>query len=360
MPGKLKTRADRLCTDLRSVLETMPEGYLLPSTREIQKKYSVSRRVVFAALNQMKKEKLISIVPKVGVFSTGTLCRKRGALVHLCLPEYPSRWQFSFLEELERFSTRSGLVHYRKRLYNGEKSSYVQALESNCDAAAVIAAGRDITPDELRGLLNYPHPLLFISKHLEELPINSIAMNDHICGVLAAEYLLEKGHRQLGVLICEPHLYGTYMIADMFNHVVKCAGASCVMIDCKMKPEQLPQQAAFDTILPFLEQEKLMFTALFVINDTAAPGVLRACRETNRSIPEDLSLLCSGELPDDAKFPTPLTTVGISSTEMAAAVSETLLDMIGNPNRVFHVNLTPRLYERASVQPPAPTLPPQQ
>ena len=355
MREKIEIQAKRLCGKLIPLLENMPEDSLFPSTRRIQEEYSVNRRVVFAALHRLEKESLIRIVPRGGVYSTGTLCRSRGALVHLCLPEYPSKWLSAFIQGMEDFSRRRGGVHFQKRMYHYETNSIISALKADCDAAAILAPSRNITREEFRGLLDYSRPLLFISKNFESLPLSSIVMNDHMCGVYAAEYLLNRGHRRFGVLICEPCLNGVAMIADSFVHVVENAGASCVIIDSRMESGEFSPQMAFETLLPHLDRPKLEFTALFVINDTAAPGVLRACRETNWSIPEDLSLLCSGELPDDAEFPTPLTTVGISSTEMAAAVSETLLDMIENPNRVFHVNLTPRLYERASVQPPALT-----
>ena len=355
MREKIEIQAKRLCGKLKPLLETMPEHSPFPSTRRIQEEYSVNRRVVFAALRRLEEENLIRIVPRGGVYSTGILCRSRGALIHLCLPEYPSRWLSAFIREIEDFSSRRRQVHFRKRMYHYETDSIIPVLETDCDAAAILVSGRNMTREELRGLLDYPHPLLFISKHLEDLPLSSVAMNDHMCGVLAAEYLLSKGHRRFGVLICEPYLYGIAMIADTFVHTVENAGGACVVIDSRMESGEFSPQMAFDTLLPHLDQPELEFTALFVINDTAAPGVLRACRETNWSIPEDLSLLCSGELPDDAEFQTPLSTVGISGTQMASAVSETLLDMIENPNQTFHVNLMPELHERASVQPPAPS-----
>ena len=66
-----------------------------------------------------------------------------------------------------------------------------QTLEIR-EAAAILAPSRNITREEFRGLLDYSRPLLFISKNFESLPLSSIVMNDHMCGVYAAEYLLKN------------------------------------------------------------------------------------------------------------------------------------------------------------------------
>lgn len=59
-------------------------------------------------------------------------------------------------------------------------------------------------------------------------------------------------------------------------------------------------------------------TAVFCANDGMALGLLRALRESGRSIPGDISVVGFGDIPEAAHFVPPLAACGRTSASSAA------------------------------------------
>jgi len=350
MHRKVQFQSERLVEQCRELLATMPEGQRFPSTRELERRFSANRRVVFAALNRMMEEGLLRVKPRIGCYSTGTLCVRAVPVMQLLTPEYPSQWLATFIDELMRYAAKSGRLVYRLRRYDYEYDSFARCLDADCAAAAFIAPSRGITREELRHIVDFPRPLLAISKHFEDLPLCSIVKDEQADGVLAARCLLARGHRKLGVLICEPRMYGIDIVTRSFAETVETAGSSCTIIDCRTVCGEFTPQISYDTLSRYLERPELQFTALFLINDTAASGVMRAIVQAGYSVPGEISLLGYGDTPDDSGLPVPLSTIGVDSASFARNTSETLLRMVESPERAFHVTLKSKLFERSSVR----------
>lgn len=71
--------------------------------------------------------------------------------------------------------------------------------------------------------------------------------------------------------------------------------------------------------------------AVFVASDTMALGVLRALREANLQVPNDVALVSFDDMPFASQTDVPLTTVRQPITRTGSVAAETLIDMIGHP-----------------------------
>lgn len=333
---------------LEKMLAAAPRGRRLPPYRKLQQICNTNQRVVFAALNLLKQQGVIEVVPQAGCFSTGTLCRPGSAIIQLSFPEYPSPLLSALMEQFDGHAKRTDGIRFRKRMYHYEQEAFVGSA-ADCDGCVFVAPSREFTREELQYLVGFPKPLLALFKHLDEIPISSIAVNDSLCGAMAADCLLKHGHRKLGVMICEPKLYGIAKQQEAFETTARCGGAECVKIDCAVASGSYPPKAAYETLMNDLAGRRNAFSALFVIDDFAIPGVITALRENGLRVPEDISLIGSGDLPGDNFLTPPLTTVGVGMDEMAATIVDTLQKMVEAPGKTFHLELTPRLHERQSV-----------
>jgi len=89
--------------------------------------------------------------------------------------------------------------------------------------------------------------------------------------------------------------------------------------------------------------------ALFCASDMMALGALRALREADRRVPEDVALIGFDDMPFAARTAPPLTTVRQPIQRMGALAAETLMDMATNQNsRPRRVILPTELVIRAT------------
>jgi LacI family transcriptional regulator len=109
----------------------------------------------------------------------------------------------------------------------------------------------------------------------------------------------------------------------------------------------------------FLEMKKLLAlenrpTALLLMNDFSALGVLRAAKESGVRVPEEISLIGFGDVPSASMTDPPLTTLREPFQTMGYRAADMLLKMIqGRRFSPKHIVLPVELVIRKSTAPPA-------
>ncbi len=89
-------------------------------------------------------------------------------------------------------------------------------------------------------------------------------------------------------------------------------------------------------------------SAVFAANDQMALGLLRACHEAGRAVPETLSVVGFDDMPESASFWPPLTTVHQQFDEVGRAAIGSLLSIIDQQSAPEQVQVPTRLVERLS------------
>lgn len=78
-------------------------------------------------------------------------------------------------------------------------------------------------------------------------------------------------------------------------------------------------------------------------------GIIRALREANLKIPEDISVVGYDNIPQMANLETPLTSIGVPVDKLAEKIVDSLLQQFNQPNSIPLVQtLNPALIKRAS------------
>ena len=89
--------------------------------------------------------------------------------------------------------------------------------------------------------------------------------------------------------------------------------------------------------------------AIFAASDTMAQGALRALRDANARVPQDIALVGFDDMPFAARTDPPLTTVRQPVHRGGAVAAETLIDLIANPrSKPRRIILPTELIIRAS------------
>jgi LacI family transcriptional regulator len=89
--------------------------------------------------------------------------------------------------------------------------------------------------------------------------------------------------------------------------------------------------------------------AIFIASDMMAVGAIRAIREANLHIPNDIAIIGFDDIPTASKMDPPLTTVRQPVRSMGALAVETLIDIINHPeSETRHIVIATELVIRSS------------
>ncbi len=80
-------------------------------------------------------------------------------------------------------------------------------------------------------------------------------------------------------------------------------------------------------------------------------GILKAVSEQQLAVPKDLSIVSYDNLPQMDSMDVPITVVGVAIPTIAAKITETILNVIEQPNHCKTVHLEPELIIRSSTSP---------
>lgn len=181
-----------------------------------------------------------------------------------------------------------------------------------------------------------------------DFPSDKIQDNSYHGGYIATQYLINKGHINIGCIrgpLDKPTAKKRY------------AGFEQAMLDANLTiHENWIETANFECeegAMAFKNMYKRgpLPTALFVCNDMMAMGVINAASNLGMSIPEDLSLIGYDDI-KIARYMTPsLTTIHQSKFHLGQQAFDTLLNKIQTQRETdLEIQLEPTLVERDSVK----------
>lgn len=175
---------------------------------------------------------------------------------------------------------------------------------------------------------------------------------DHyLGGSLAAEHLLQLGHRRCGVIIPAPHHTPRL---EGFRATLAAAGAGVA--------PPLIQACADATIGDGYQAAEALLamphppTAVFATNDLLAIGAMDAIVDHGLRVPDDLSVVGFDDIHLASQVRPSLTSVALPQKELAGLAVELLMEYIEGQDRAAtpqNLRLTPHLVVRQSTAPPA-------
>jgi LacI family transcriptional regulator len=171
-------------------------------------------------------------------------------------------------------------------------------------------------------------------------------------GRLAAQHLLDLGHKELGLIGPATDLWAFRMRERGFMQAVRAAGLRVASDHLRRAPATaVGGRAAMRGILALRERP----TAVFCTNDLIALGALKACVEAGVVVPNAMSI-CGCDDIETARLVTPeLTTVHVRARELGARAARMLIRLVeGDMSRAKSGKpLSVRLVVRGSTARPA-------
>lgn len=343
-------------------------GDRLPSLRQLSKEFDVSVGIVRGAINLLYRRGYVRPEHGRGVFVCRPANKGQGgqkkeiALIVGTLEVEQIPHLIRGVQQVIGASDYHLSLHVADTDYWDQARLIEQVAASEVAGILFTPPTHHIYSKAMRRA--HPHvPCLQASLYLDTLGIDAVAVDGQAMGRQAAQYLLDKGHRRIGIL---DNNSDNLTVRDMrlgidlamqqedqrFGEMPKVVGRGD-MLDTR-RPWRLAQIAATKLL-----EEHPQLSAVIGIGTSAALGVVKAARAMNICVPDELSVI--GTLCDMMAYEIvdpPVTVVAMPIEDIGARAARELLhriETVGDHSEVDPVagtqliQLAPQLIERESV-----------
>lgn len=254
----------------------------------------------------------------------------------------------SFIQRLRGIAGALSPMAFELVIYTVDSTEHLQGylstlpLTGNLDGLIILSlpvgdaeADRLIHHNLQTVLIEYPHPRL-----------NCVEIDDVVGGRMAANYLLKKGHRSIAFLgdtdLPEYAIHPVSLRLTGFRQALKESGIDLPAKFVRLAPYTQEQTRQVARELLSLSKPP---TAIFAATDFQALGVLKAARQLNVRVPEQLAVIGFDDL-DMAEYEE-LTTISQHLDESGRLAVEILLAQIESPSQLpRHMKIPLNIIER--------------
>lgn len=221
----------------------------------------------------------------------------------------------------------------------------LQQMQSRNIEGLVIAPCNENWKD-LKKLYDQGLPIVCIDRYFENLDIPFVSTDNYEGAVMATRHLLENGHTNIACIQGVPESVPNKLRIKGYQEAMLSAGIS----EYKIVGNEFTVQNGYKEMKLLLQQPERP-TAIFALSNTIAIGCMKALREENLSIPEDISLITFDDHPYLDYLASPLTCVTQPTREICRIAIKYLFFMLQNKEvKPRQVLLKPEMKYRMSVK----------
>lgn len=188
------------------------------------------------------------------------------------------------------------------------------------------------TGNNLESFAEQFRPLVLVNHRFDHPNVSLVLTKNYEGAQLAVEYLINQGHRQIGLLAGRELSTKRGQRVRGYCDTLTAHGLPVVNHYIVGGPPTL--ESGYENALQLLAQAPEL-TAIFAYNDLMALGALKACRELGRRVPEDCAIIGF----DDTVFASltmpALTTIRLDKYATGREAMARLFDMLEAPEATF-------------------------
>lgn len=334
-----------------------------PKLKDVAERAGVSAATASYVLN--KKKKYISEETKTKVLAAAEelgyvpdmnargLAARDTRLIGVVIPQREPGSALMFRNHF--YSEILGSIEYQARLQGYQiiisgtdvNADYIRlAKERNLDG--VIAIG--IYPDEFyEQFKQIGIPVVLVDSYCEDAGFHNIRIDDMYGGYLAAKYMLEKGHRDIGFI--SGTIWQDGVMRKRLTGYQKALEEFGIPYRKEYVYEGTIEYETGEILAEKIVQEGRKLTAVIATADVLAIGAVKGFYTNRIRVPEDISIIGFDDL-EISKYLTPgITTVQQNIAEKGKIAVEILLENIRDPEMAVQEEILPiTIAERESVK----------
>jgi DNA-binding LacI/PurR family transcriptional regulator len=221
----------------------------------------------------------------------------------------------------------------------------LQSLEDNFVDGLILCSSR-LEDDRLAEVLDRFPSAVLVFRDRKNADVGSITLDDVHGGEEAVRHLAASGHRNIGLISGPVVSMSTAGRLRGYQKALRQAGLPLNENWVRHCPPVVESGYEYGKELL---QEYPEITALFCHNDLVAVGVLHACAELGRRVPEDLAVIGFDDIRLAALVTPSLTTLHVPRASIGTRAMKMLLSQMSSDNgSADDVHLKPELIVRQS------------
>ena len=269
---------------------------------DVSKLAGVSNATVSRVLNgndkvsEENRAKVLDAMNKLGFkpnVVAQSLASKRTSSVGVLVAELHGPFYGSMMSGLEATLRKSGkhaIITTGHSDAQREREGIEFLISRKCDALILYVEA--VSDDYLIELAKHAPPFVLINRDIPELKDQTICLNNEQGGYLATKALLENGHKDIAYV--SGPLWKSDAMARLSGHK-RALNESGLSFNEELLSEGDFREAggreAMGILLDKKQAGEIEFTAVACANDEMASGAMKAAREHNLKIPDELSFV---------------------------------------------------------------------
>jgi len=281
----------------------------LPTINDVAKRAGVSVGTVSHVLNNMRhvtpatREKVERAIEELGYVprvAARSLRSKQSHWLALIVPDITNAYWHAVVRGVEDAAQSRG---YAVLLGNADdiltkQNQYVDVAVSQ-NVAGVIIAPCDSNAENLARLRNRNIPTVTINRRIDGWEVDGIYSDSISAARTLIQHLIELGHERIAMISGPKHL--STVQDRIAGYCIALAEAEIPLNPRLIKSGQF-QAATGEHLAEEMLAEGLNPDAIFAANNTIAKGVISTLGKRELRIPQDIALVCFGDL-EEAYFP---------------------------------------------------------
>jgi LacI family transcriptional regulator len=319
------------------------------SIKDIAKEAGVSISTVSYVINgkelvaEKTKKKVLKIIDKSGYkpnFIARSLRTRKTRTIGVIVYDISNPFVAQIVRGAQEAVKTRGYTMILGCTFNdlAEEERQINVMQNQFIDGLLIISGSD--NENIYGkLISGKTPLVFIDRELGKNNIASVLIDNHIAMEKAVDYLYSMGHREIGYISYPPgrqttvkHRYEGYISGLEKNKLL--FNPQFVILDEQFLEKEFEgrdMDITFKLMQQFIRTSKLP-SAFIAISDIIAYGLIKALKQNNIRVPEDVSVVGFDNIMFDDYISPPLTTVKQPKKLMGITGVNLLLDIIEGKN----------------------------
>ncbi|MDR0884882.1 MAG: GntR family transcriptional regulator [Clostridiales Family XIII bacterium] len=277
-------------------------GERIPTEMEFQNLYGVSRHTVRQAITQLAGDGYLRSEKGSGTYvsdeytqktkSTSQNAQKKIGIITTYFSEYIFPSIIRGVEHVVSAEGYSLSIASTQNTFRLEKQALENMLLSGIDGLIVEPTqSSKLNPNisYYMQLKEMDIPFLMINAFYEELETPSLRLDDELSGYLATKYLIDHGHKEIGIISKTDDLQGKYRLRGYLKAISE--NRLPYRHELTLYYNTAAKKALFLRLTDYLSEYRDKLTALVCYNDEIALIVINVCNNLGIRIPEDLSII---------------------------------------------------------------------
>lgn len=230
-----------------------------------------------------------------------------------------------YIDGMSREASASG---YKLEIvsFEGEPAEAIVSTLAGTSVDGLIVLGTELTEQDIKLLQTLPTPLVVIDSFFDVLECNFVNMNNKDAVYKIIAYFVECGFRNIGFIASNVQTVNFQLRKEAFVEGMKAFGLNFSTRD--IVTVDSTYDGAYQDMLSKLNNGLVVPECYFCTNDIITYGCIKALREFNVRIPQDISVIGFDNLPMSATMEPPLTTIDVSKTKIGYLAIRLLDELI--------------------------------